>query len=164
MARRKSEADVPEFTDDAGARAAEAERDRPLSLTEQIAGPGPRDALVDPNPVDFIPGVDEKGYHTGLVRQPAEPIVDGSGNLRGFRSETPSKFGYGSLRHLKDAHKDLDSQPAYAGIPTSREDAFDTEKLAKSERAAAKRGPARPEPEPVAATVDAPSDGGGASS
>lgn len=52
----------------------------------------PRDALVDPQPGDYIPDP-EKGYHVGQVRQPAEPVATAAGVV-GFESiaDEPSKF------------------------------------------------------------------------
>lgn len=38
-----------------------------------------RDALLDPQPDDFIPDVDDKGLHVGTVRQPAEPVLRAGG-------------------------------------------------------------------------------------
>ncbi len=46
--------------------------DVPLVLAQQT---GARDALVDPQDHDFIPGLEDKGYHVGEVRQPAEPVL-----------------------------------------------------------------------------------------
>lgn len=49
-----------------------------LKLTESAA---PRDALVDPSPTDVVPGNEDKGYHVGTVRQPAEPVLDAAGTV-----------------------------------------------------------------------------------
>lgn len=114
-----------------------------------LVGRPTRDALnandYDPD-VDYVPGIDEKGYHTGQVRQPAEPIGE-EGNLRGFRSTGvagDSKFAYGSLAHLKAAHNAAEADdPSYRGVETSKEDAFDPAKLRAAEVEAARRGPAR---------------------
>jgi hypothetical protein len=54
----------------------------------------PRDALVDPRPGDYVPDNEEKGYHVGEVRQPAEPVLTAGGQVR-FESlpeAGPSKF------------------------------------------------------------------------
>ena len=82
------------------------EADAPLTLP--VAGPP--DALVNPGPNDFVPDLEEKGYHAGLVRQPASPLVE-DGQMVGFESQgLPSKFEHGSLAHLKAAHNEVDAQ------------------------------------------------------
>lgn len=80
----------------------------------------PRDALLDPQPTDIIPDNDEKGYHVGEVRQPAEPVLTRGGDVR-FESiaDQPSKFedNPSSLKALKAAHNEREaSDAAYAGI------------------------------------------------
>lgn len=79
-----------------------AQEDAPLNV-------GPRDALLDPQPEDYIPDNEEKGYHAGLERQ-------------GGPEE--SKFDHGSLDELKAAHNaqegDKDSTPV-SPEPTAEE-------------------------------------------
>jgi hypothetical protein len=83
--------------------------------TPMMKPAGPRDALIDPQPEDFIPDVETKGYHVGMVRQPAE-VVGVGGVPQGFRSTAgePSRFAHGSLAHLKAAHREND--PAGADV------------------------------------------------
>jgi hypothetical protein len=81
------------------------EADTPLVLSV----PGPRDALVDPHPDDIVPDMEEKGYHAGLVRQPAAVLVEG-GQVVGFESKGgQSKFEAGSLQAMKAAHNERDA-------------------------------------------------------
>lgn len=45
-------------------------------------GGGPtRDALVDPQPGDYVPDMEEKGYHVGTVRQPADVALTAGGKV-----------------------------------------------------------------------------------
>jgi len=85
----------------------------------KLASAGPRDALVDPLPTDIIPDNEEKGYHVGEVRQPAEPVLHRSGDVT-FEStgdDTDSKFSGTSLADLKAAHNEREaSDPAYEGV------------------------------------------------
>jgi hypothetical protein len=77
-----------------------------------LSGGGPRDALVTPLPGDIIPELDTKGYHTGRVAQPAQPVsVDGV-TVAGFVSSEPSRFP--DFAELKRApHRD----EADLGVP-----------------------------------------------
>jgi hypothetical protein len=142
MAGRSTKATAPATEDPTEVTpGAEAEADRPLSLA--------RDALIadqyDEN-VDYVPELDTKGYHAGLVRQPAEVVGSFPDNVRGFRATGiagESKFKQTSFRELKAANSAMQADdPAYAGVVTTNEDAFDPEKLAAAERKAAKAGPA----------------------
>lgn len=82
----------------------------------KLAQAGPRDALVDPQPGDIIPDNEEKGYHIGEVRQPAEPVLHRSGDVT-FESEGESKFAGASIGDLKAAHNKREaSDEAYAGV------------------------------------------------
>jgi hypothetical protein len=62
--------------------------DVPLELARTATA---RDALLDPQEGDIIPDNEEKGYHVGEVRQPAEPVLTRGGDVR-FESDQPSKF------------------------------------------------------------------------
>jgi hypothetical protein len=76
-----------------------------------LSGGGPRDALVTPLPGDIIPELDTKGYHTGRVAQPAQPVsVDGV-SVAGFVSSEPTRFP--DFGDLKRAHRD----EADLGVP-----------------------------------------------
>lgn len=140
--RRQRAVAVPKAAIEATERTpgGEALDDRPLQV-------GPRDAMnadqYDPE-IDVVPGIEEKGFHTGLVRQPASPI-GGEGELRGFEATGvagDSKFAYGSLAHLKAAHNALEAgDRRYAGVEPTSEEAFDPERLAAAERKAAEQGP-----------------------
>ncbi len=59
-----------------------------------------RDALLDPREGDYIPDNEEKGYHVGEVRQPAEPVLTAGGAVR-FESDLPSKFEGNSAKEQK---------------------------------------------------------------
>lgn len=82
--------------------------DVPLAIAAAAADLPP-DAATDP---DFeMPDSDTKGYHTGLVRQPAEPVLTtATGEVR-FETlgEAPSKFERGSLDELKAAHNEAEA-------------------------------------------------------
>lgn len=86
--------------------------------TPYMGSTGPRDALIDPAPEDFVPDVDTKGYHVGMVRQPAE-LVGVGGVPQGFRSvsEHESKFAHGSLKALKAAHNGTEKGLGEAAAP-----------------------------------------------
>ncbi len=60
----------------------------------QLGGAPTRDALLDPRDGDIIPDNEEKGYHVGEVRQPAEPVLTRSGAVRFESTDAPgpSKF------------------------------------------------------------------------
>jgi hypothetical protein len=85
--------------------------DVPLALATTGAT---RDALVDPRDTDYVPDADSKGYHAGLVRQPAEPVLMGDGVVH-FESiaDQPSKFevedGKTDIDVLKEAHNARDA-------------------------------------------------------
>ena len=55
---------------------------------------GTRDALIEDghNEQDYVPDIESKGYHTGVVRQPVSVVADARGQTVGFSSEHPSKF------------------------------------------------------------------------
>jgi hypothetical protein len=72
----------------------------------------PQDAATNPDAGE-MPDAETKGYHTGLVRQPAEPVLDTRSGAVRFESERPSKFDVGSLADLKAAHNQLEA----SGIP-----------------------------------------------
>jgi hypothetical protein len=61
------------------------------------------------DPDDIVPDMEEKGYHAGLVRQPAAVLVEG-GQVVGFESKGgQSKFEAGSLQAMKAAHNERDA-------------------------------------------------------
>lgn len=80
--------------------------DAPLA----IAGVGgPRDALVDRQEGDIIPDFEEKGYHVGLVRQPAQ-VVGVGGRVQGFRAQADMPSRFPTLRDTKAAHNARESK------------------------------------------------------
>lgn len=113
MTAKKSQAEaeevattVPSFSETPGVSKDAEVMDAPLSLPVV----GPRDALVTPEPQDYVPDIDEKGYHVGLVRQPADLVGTPEAGVQGFRSQGgESKFAFGSLAHLKAAHNDAEA-------------------------------------------------------
>lgn len=82
---------------------------------------GPPDALIEEQrtPYDVVPDLDEKGFHTGLVPQPAS-LIGTPENSRGFEAtgERRSKFDNGAdLASLKAAHNEREADdPRYAGV------------------------------------------------
>lgn len=74
---------------------------------------GPRDALIDDgkeHPEDYIPDVDSKGYHTGMVRQPAHLVANESGQPVGFSSDHESKFAaQPTMADLKAHHNEVEA-------------------------------------------------------
>lgn len=108
MAERNRKAAVDRtdpFAATPGARAAAGSTvERPLQV-------GPPDALIESQrtPSDFVPDIDTKGYHTGVVRQPVEPVPGG------FVSEHESKFaGQPTIADMKAAHNEAESDPAWS--------------------------------------------------
>lgn len=98
-----------------GAPAPDEIADTPLTV-------GPPDALIESQRTeyDYVPDLETKGFHTGMVRQPAE-IIGTPENVRGFEatgSAGPSKFDNGTdLRSLKaHANERENSDPRYAGV------------------------------------------------
>lgn len=89
-------------------------RDVPLNIGVTDLPP---DAATDPGYEDQIADP-EKGYHTGLVRQPAEPVQGPDGAVR-FETigDAPSLFDRGGLKELKAAHNDAEA----GGIPGETE-------------------------------------------
>jgi hypothetical protein len=82
------------------------------TVEEPLRVGGPRDALIEDghNENDYVPDVESKGYHVGMVRQPVKVAVDDSGRMVGFQSEHPSKFeSQPSLADLKAAHNEIES-------------------------------------------------------
>ena len=112
---------------------------------------GPRDALTedyDPD-VDYVPDIDTKGYHAGLVRQPVRALVDPkTGNVVAFETVEPGEedeaarpFGP-SLDDLKRAHNRAESgwkegqqYRAYAGPAAPTTIATETGKQSPATRA-----------------------------
>lgn len=89
--------------------------DVPLALAQSAQT---RDALVDPRDGDIIPDNEEKGYHVGEVRQPAEPVLTRGGAVR-FESTGEgggSKF-LSYAEEQAEMDRRLSSDPAYAGTP-----------------------------------------------
>lgn len=105
--------------------------DVPLAL----AGAGPRDALLDPQPHDIIPDAVEKGYHVGEVRQPAEPVLKRSGTVdfESLPGAGESKFTSSYAEDVRKLDAATSSDPAYAGtvhVPIET----DPERVAKREK------------------------------
>jgi hypothetical protein len=98
-----------------GRARAQKERIRQMArknAAEPLRVGGPRDALIEDghNENDYVPDVESKGYHVGMVRQPVKVAVDDSGRMVGFQSEHPSKFeSQPSLADLKAAHNEIES-------------------------------------------------------
>jgi hypothetical protein len=130
MARGKAPATPFERTP--GAPAPDEIDDTPLRV-------GPPDALIeeDRTPYDVVPDLDEKGFHVGLVPQPASRIGTPE-NTRGFEAtgERRSKFDNGAdLASLKRAHNESEaSDPRYEGV--AHVAPIDGEELLAQERAA----------------------------
>lgn len=104
--------------------------DVPLAL---MANAAPRDALLDPREGDYVPDNEEKGYHVGVERQPAEPVLTAAGDVH-FESlpeAGPSKFdvdGGDLIDKLKAAHNEADAArtdtDVAADVTTTREEAL----------------------------------------
>lgn len=83
-----------------------------------LSGGGPRDALVTPLPGDIIPDLETKGYHVGIVAQPAVPVTVDGVTVAGFASTEPSRFR--SFADLKRAaHRDESDLGVMAGVDPS---------------------------------------------
>jgi hypothetical protein len=76
-----------------------------------------RDALVDPREGDYIPDNEEKGYHVGEVRQPAEPVLTRSGAVRyeSVDSPGPSKFESPQDQKARSNAREAGSPDLYGG-------------------------------------------------
>lgn len=115
--------------------------DVPLALA---VAAGPRDAMIDPKEGDIVPGIDDKGLHVGMVRQPAEPVLRGatvaSADVE-FESTTdrPSRFSDMTYAEQVKANSAWEAEQgdAYAGNvvqPILTDDkAIAAAKLAKSD-------------------------------
>ena len=104
-----------------------------------------RDALVDPRPGDIIPDNDEKGYHVGTVRQPAEPVLTADGAVH-FESVDggASKFDTTYADDFKKLDDAQQGDPLYAGtlhvpIASTPEETKAAEARARAARATAKK-------------------------
>ena len=102
---------------------------------------GPRDALIDDgqeHPEDYVPDVDSKGYHVGLVRQPAKIVANEAGQHVGFASEHPSKFAeQPTLSDLKAYHNEQESGSEWnEGVEEARAVSATPEEAAKAKAAA----------------------------
>lgn len=122
---RKNTTTPAASADDVVARGA----DVPLALA---AATGARDALLDPREGDYIPDNEEKGYHVGTERQPAEAVLTRGGDVR-FESiaSEPSKFvdgqGESIIDKLKAAHNAVDGaadENIAPVVTTTREEAL----------------------------------------
>lgn len=86
------------------------DEDVPLQLgaaLSRVASSGPRDALIldGHNEQDYIPDVDGKGYHSGMVRQPAMVVIGADGRVVGFEALDESMFArQPTIQDLKAAH------------------------------------------------------------
>jgi hypothetical protein len=114
MATKKNEAEAATITstltegDEVVARGAE---DVAIKLAS-----GPRDALIDPQPGDYVPDNVEKGYHVGTVRQPADPVLGASGRV-GFESiaDEPSKFESAKAQKARSNAREAANPDLYGG-------------------------------------------------
>lgn len=83
-----------------------------VKAVEEPLRVGTRDALIEDghNDGDYVPDVESKGYHVGMVRQPAQVAVNAAGQPVGFISERPSKFeGAPTLADAKAYHNEVES-------------------------------------------------------
>ena len=88
-------------------------RGKGVKAVEEPLRVGTRDALIEDghNEGDYIPDVESKGYHVGMVRQPAHVAVNEAGQPVGFISERPSKFEeQPTLADLKAHHNAVESE------------------------------------------------------
>ena len=108
MARSKAQAD------DEVARGA----DVPLALAQNPNSLPPRDALVDLRDTDYVPDIDDKGYHVGTVRQPAEPVLTRAGAVR-FESNSgrESKFETAKEQKERSNAREAENPDLYGGVP-----------------------------------------------
>ena len=82
------------------------------AVEEPLRVGGPRDALIEDghNDQDYVPDVESKGYHVGMVRQPAKVAVNEAGQAVGFISEHESKFAQQpNITDLKAYHNEVES-------------------------------------------------------
>jgi hypothetical protein len=82
------------------------------AVEEPLNVGGTRDALIEDGKGenDYIPEVESKGYHVGMVRQPAKVVVNEAGQAVGFASELPSKFAdQPTIDDLKAHHNEVES-------------------------------------------------------
>lgn len=77
-----------------------------------------RDALIDPQPGDIIPDNEEKGYHVGTERQPAEPVLDAAGAVRFESTEEagPSKFETAREQKDRSNAREAGNPDLYGGV------------------------------------------------
>lgn len=107
---------------------------------------GPRDALIDDgqeHPEDYIPDVDSKGYHVGMVRQPAAVVANEAGQPVGFASEHPSKFAeQPTIADLKAHHNAEESKAEWnEGVDTARQVTMTPEETKAAKAALSKAQP-----------------------
>jgi hypothetical protein len=120
----------------------------------------PRDAATDPSEDDVIADP-EKGYHTGLVRQPAEPVVDRATGAVHFESisDEPSKFGT-DLKTMKEAHNEAEAGGLEGSVlhqsVTPYTDATGPEAIARRQAAREATGTVRPTRGSATGTVTTP--------
>lgn len=108
---------------------------------------GPRDALIDDgeeHPEDYIPDVETKGYHVGLVRQPAKVVANDAGQVVGFASELPSKFAEApTIADLKAHHNAVESGDDWnEGVEVARAVTMTPEETKAAKAALGKAAPA----------------------
>lgn len=100
---------------------------------------GPLDALIesDRTDSDYVPDIDTKGYHAGMVRQPVVPVADRRGNVVGYRSDHPSKFAEApTVEDLKAFHNKVESDDDWLGA-TVAATPVSTDEPKKARKAAA---------------------------
>jgi hypothetical protein len=99
-------------------------RGKGVKAVEEPLRVGTRDALIidGHNDEDYVPDVESKGYHVGMVRQPAKLAVNEAGQAVGFVSELPSKFAdQPTIADLKAQHNaDEASAEWNEGVEESR--------------------------------------------
>lgn len=115
-AAEKAEQAAAEHSATVGVSADAEKIDTPLAVAGTV---GPRDALLEPRETDIVPDLEEKGYHVGMVRQPAD-VVGVRGVPQGFRSATDMPSRFPSFREVKAAHNEREaSQGDSFGVPAS---------------------------------------------
>lgn len=113
MARKNENPEVESPTTTLPPDAKVVARGEDVSFT---VGTPTRDALIDPQPQDIIPDAETKGYHVGVVRQPAEPVQTAAGTV-GFESiaAEPSKFETAAQQKARSNAREAENPDLYGG-------------------------------------------------
>lgn len=85
----------------------------------KLASGQTRDALLDPREGDIIPDNEEKGYHVGTERQPAEPVLTRSGAVRFESTDAapgPSKFETAAEQKARSNAREAAQPDLYGGV------------------------------------------------